>query len=105
MGKSCAAVFEPLGFALDGEIALTAGPFYVPEADQPEEDSCVRQKGLWLFDSRAQTWSVLPEDYQVQRFGVGALRSPRPRQGSKGRSDRPGGPPLGGSLPSIDIYR
>jgi len=27
LGKSCAAVFEPLGFALDGEIALTAASF------------------------------------------------------------------------------
>ena len=98
MGKSCAAVFEPLGFALDGEIALTAGPFYAPEADQPEEDSCVRQKGLWLFDSRAQTWSVLPEHYQVQRFGqylsdkqTGAA-TPQLTRGATPPADRPAWP-------------
>jgi hypothetical protein len=67
--ERCAAVIEPLGFLRDGEIALTAAPFFMPEADQPEEDSCVRQKSAWLFDSKAQIWSALPENYKAQRFG------------------------------------
>jgi hypothetical protein len=29
LGKRCAAVIEPLGFALKGEIALTAAPFFI----------------------------------------------------------------------------
>jgi len=68
-GQACAAVIGPLGFALDGEIVLTAAPFFMEGEDQPDEDSCVRQKGLWLFEPRAQTWSALPEDYKVQRYG------------------------------------
>ncbi len=69
VGKNCSAVIEPLGFALDGEIVLTAAPFFMLGEDQPEEESCVRQKGVWLFDSKAQSWSALPENYKVQRFG------------------------------------
>ncbi len=37
--------------------------------DQPEADSCVRQKGLWLFDLGSRTWNSLPENYRVQRYG------------------------------------
>lgn len=68
-GQTCAAVIEPLGFALDGEVVLTAAPFFMLGEDQPEAHSCVRQKGLWLFDLASQTWSALPDDYKVQRYG------------------------------------
>jgi len=68
-GKNCSAVIEPLGFAPDGEIALTAAPFFMLGEDEPEEDSCVRQKGVWLFEPKAHSWSMLPEDYKVQRYG------------------------------------
>ena len=68
-GQPCAAVIEPLGFALDGEIILTAEPFFMVGEDQPEADSCVRQKGLWLFDLGSRTWNSLPENYRVQRYG------------------------------------
>jgi len=68
-GQPCAAVIEPLGFALDGEIILTAAPFFMVGEDQPEADSCVRQKGLWLFDLGSRTWNSLPENYRVQRYG------------------------------------
>lgn len=69
MGKSCAAVIEPLGFASDGEIALAVSPFFMMGEDQPEEDSCVRQKGAWLFDRKASTWMAVAQDYKAQRFG------------------------------------
>jgi hypothetical protein len=69
LGKRCAAVIEPLGFALDGEIALTAAPFFMLGENQPEEDSCVRQKSVWLFETKAQSWSALPGDYKVPHFG------------------------------------
>jgi hypothetical protein len=68
-GKKCAAVIEPLGFAAGGEIVLSAAPFVVVGEDRPDEDSCVRQKGLWVFEPVTQTWSALPEDYKVQRYG------------------------------------
>lgn len=69
MGKSCAAVIEPLGFASDGEIALAISPFFMMGEDQPEEDSCVRQKEVWLFDRNASTWVAVAQDYKAQRFG------------------------------------
>jgi hypothetical protein len=68
-GRTCAAVIEPLGFAPDGQIVVTAAPFFMAGEDQPEEDSCVPQKGLWLFEPKAHTWSMLPENYKVQRYG------------------------------------
>ena len=68
-GRTCAAVIEPLGFAPDGQIVLTAAPFFMVGEDQPQEDSCVPKKGLWLFEPKAHSWSMLPEDYKVQRYG------------------------------------
>jgi hypothetical protein len=68
-GRTCAAVIELLGFAPDGQIVVTATPFFVVGEGQPEEDSCVPQKGQWLFEPKAHAWSMLPENYKVQRYG------------------------------------
>jgi hypothetical protein len=97
-GQPCAAVIEPLGFALDGEIVLTAAPFFMVGEDQPEEDSCVRQKGLWLFAPAAQTWSALPENYRVQRYGKylsddqSAAATRPPTRAAAPPTDRPASP-------------
>jgi len=69
LNKTCISVLEPKGFALDGGIVLGAAPSFAEGEDQPEEDSCVRQKGLWVFEPKGQNWSTLPEKYEVQRFG------------------------------------
>jgi hypothetical protein len=69
LNRTSIPVLEPKGFALDGEIILSAAPFFSEGEDQPEEDTCVRQKGLWLFEPKEQSWSILPENYKVQRFG------------------------------------
>jgi hypothetical protein len=98
---TCAAVIEPLGFALDGEIVLTAAPFFMVGEDQPVEDSCVRQKGLWLFEPKAQTWNALPEDYKVQRYGK--YLSENQNDAETGRPTRavapPADPPASPSAP------
>lgn len=69
LNRTCISVLEPKGFALDGEIILSAGPFFAEGEDHPEEDTCVRQKSLWLFEPKQKSWSHLPENYKVQRFG------------------------------------
>jgi hypothetical protein len=46
LNRTCVSVLEPKGFALDGEIILSAAPFFAEGEDQPEEDTCVRQKAL-----------------------------------------------------------
>ena len=98
LNRTCISVLEPKGFALDGGIVLGAAPSFAEGEDQPEEDSCVRQKGLWLFEPKEQSWSNLPENYEVQRFGKYLIGDPTAGMGSSAThgavppTDRPASP-------------
>jgi hypothetical protein len=68
-GANCAVVIQPLGFSEYGQLVLKASPFFMVGEEKPEEDSCVKEQGLWLFDSATQKLVPLREDYKVQRHG------------------------------------
>ncbi len=68
-GKQCVSVFQPVGFATNGGVVVTAGPYFDVGEDQPRSDSCVPKEGLWQIDLAGQTVINLPENYKLQRFG------------------------------------
>jgi len=68
-GKNCAVVIEPLGFSPQGQVVLRASPFFMQGEEEPEENSCVQEKSLWLIDPVKQTLASLPDDDKVQRYG------------------------------------
>jgi len=68
VGKNCAGVFYPVGFSSNGQVVLTAGPFFEEGEDKPVDDSCVQQKGLWLMDTSIPAVTQLPNDYRVKRY-------------------------------------
>lgn len=68
-GTTCAVVIEPRGFSEYGQFVLKASPFFMMGEEKPEEDSCVKEQGLWLFDSATRKLVPLREDYKVQRYG------------------------------------
>jgi hypothetical protein len=68
VGKNCAGVFYPVGFASSGQVVLTAGPFFEEGEDKPVEDSCVQQKGFWLMDTSIPAVTQLPDNYRVERY-------------------------------------
>lgn len=68
-GKQCVSVFQPAGFALNGEVIVTAGPYFDVGEDQPRGDSCIPKEGLWQVDLAGRTVTSLPANYKIQRFG------------------------------------
>jgi hypothetical protein len=68
VGKTCAAVFQPVGFSSGGKIIVTAAPFFEVGEDKPTEDSCVQKKGFWLIDSAIPTVNQLPDNFRVERY-------------------------------------
>lgn len=76
VGKTCAGIFQPVGFSSSGKIIVTAAPFFEVEEDKPAGDSCVQKKGFWLVDSAIPTVSQLPDNYRVERSSIS--RQPTP---------------------------
>jgi hypothetical protein len=66
--KTCAGIFQPVGFSSSGKIIVTAAPFFEVGEDKPAGDSCVQKKGFWLIDSAIPTLSQLPDNYRVERY-------------------------------------
>ena len=68
-GTNCAVVIEPLGFSEYGQLVLKASPFFMVGEEKPEEDSCVKEQGLWLFDPATQKLVPLSGEFKVQHYG------------------------------------
>jgi hypothetical protein len=71
-GRRCSSVITARGFSRKGDLLLTVGPYFSDGESEPDADSCEKQPRLWAFDQTKATFSALPPDYKVLRFGTWA---------------------------------
>lgn len=68
-GRRCSSVIGARGFSREGDIVLNIGPYFSAGETEPDPDSCEERTQLWVFDRATRTFTALPQEYKVQRFG------------------------------------
>jgi len=69
VGKTCAAIFQPLGFSRNGSAVVRAEPYFGYGEDKAAEDSCVQKQGFWLVDFAIPTVRQLADSYEPRHYG------------------------------------
>jgi hypothetical protein len=63
-GKQCAIELRAIGFDVDG-VTPVIGAW-----DNPEEEACLEERGIWHVDLSTNTVTPLPKDFKAPRFGT-----------------------------------